>query len=165
MSANVSVEVGDKVIFVAEDLSEHRGVVARVRNAEHGVVDLDVAGAGPYANDLFAKGVHPAVEGGVVFRWKPTPAQEASADPGQEEEGSEPAEGEQEPGTDEAPVEGGERPDLGNTIIKETLEWVGDDPTRAQEALNAERTSDQPRATLIEALERVITGHQAEPTA
>lgn len=39
---------------------------------------------------------------------------------------------------------------------KEILEWVGDDPERAQRALDAELASDKPRKTLVEPLEELI---------
>lgn len=41
--------------------------------------------------------------------------------------------------------------------IREVLEWVGDEPIRAQAALDAERKQDRPRVTLIEDLERLAT--------
>jgi hypothetical protein len=39
---------------------------------------------------------------------------------------------------------------------KEVLEWVGDDSDRAVAALDAEEARDQPRSTLVTALEKVV---------
>lgn len=39
--------------------------------------------------------------------------------------------------------------------VQEVLDWVGDDPGRAQEALDAEQASDTPRTTLINQLESI----------
>lgn len=40
--------------------------------------------------------------------------------------------------------------------VQETLDWVGSDPAKAQEALNAEQAKESPRATLVDALDPVI---------
>ncbi len=45
--------------------------------------------------------------------------------------------------------------------VADVLEEVGDDPAEAQAALEAERTSKKPRATLIEKLERLADGGDA----
>ena len=37
------------------------------------------------------------------------------------------------------------------------LEWVGDDPDRAAEALAAEQAKDKPRSTLVKALEKAAS--------
>ena len=39
--------------------------------------------------------------------------------------------------------------------VSVVTEWVGDDPERAKQALRVERQKDNPRVTLVEALERV----------
>jgi hypothetical protein len=40
--------------------------------------------------------------------------------------------------------------------VAEVLEWVGDDSDRAVAALEAEEAADQPRTTLVAALEKVV---------
>lgn len=40
--------------------------------------------------------------------------------------------------------------------IAKVLDWVGDDPDRAQEALDVERESDNPRSTLVAQLEDIV---------
>ena len=42
--------------------------------------------------------------------------------------------------------------------IDEVMAWVGDDPARAQQALDAENDSANPRVTLVESLEAKIAG-------
>lgn len=39
----------------------------------------------------------------------------------------------------------------------DVLDWVGDDPDRAAEALAAEQAKDKPRSTLVKALEKVAS--------
>lgn len=38
--------------------------------------------------------------------------------------------------------------------VKDVLAWVGDDPDRAREALQAEQAKEQPRSTLVKQLEK-----------
>lgn len=45
--------------------------------------------------------------------------------------------------------------DTAQKTVDEVLEWVGDDPERAQEALSAEHASRRPRSTLIARLEEL----------
>lgn len=40
----------------------------------------------------------------------------------------------------------------------EVLAWVGDDPARAEQAIQAETTRDKPRSTLITKLEKIAGG-------
>jgi hypothetical protein len=40
--------------------------------------------------------------------------------------------------------------------VDQVLEWVGDDPQRARQAIEAERESDRPRSTLITAASEII---------
>lgn len=50
-------------------------------------------------------------------------------------------------------------PDTGpgpRRTVSETLDWVGDDPARAEEALDAERASDKPRTSLVTRLEDLM---------
>lgn len=44
---------------------------------------------------------------------------------------------------------------LGAGTVIEILEWVGEDPERAADALDAERLRDKPRSTLIASLEEI----------
>jgi len=67
--------------------------------------------------------------------WRP-------ADPGEPEEAEE---------GDDAPPE---ELDIDATAA-EVLAWVGDDPERAAEALEAERAKDKPRSTLVKSLEKL----------
>lgn len=39
--------------------------------------------------------------------------------------------------------------------VQEVLDWVGDDPARAQAALDAEEAKEEPRVTLLEKLEPI----------
>ena len=39
---------------------------------------------------------------------------------------------------------------------REVLEWVGEDPERAQFALDRENAGDEPRKTLIDKLEKLV---------
>ena len=60
------------------------------------------------------------------------------------------------PATDEEP-EPEESPtelDIDATAA-EVLAWVGDDPERAAEALEAEQAKDKPRSTLVKSLEKL----------
>lgn len=41
--------------------------------------------------------------------------------------------------------------------IKNVLAWVGDDTTKAQAALDAENSADEPRTTLVAKLEDIIS--------
>lgn len=41
------------------------------------------------------------------------------------------------------------------TTAAEVLEWVGDDPERAVEALEVEQAKDKPRSTLVKQLEKL----------
>lgn len=41
--------------------------------------------------------------------------------------------------------------------IEEISQWVGEDPARAQRALDAERERAQPRSTLVAALDKLVT--------
>ena len=54
-----------------------------------------------------------------------------------------------------APPEEGGVPD---GTIAEVMEWVGDDPVRAQQALDVENAAETPRSTLISQLEAIING-------
>lgn len=47
----------------------------------------------------------------------------------------------------------------------EVLAWVGNDPDRAQAALDAERERDAPRTTLTAGLERIAAQRQQTPAA
>jgi len=40
--------------------------------------------------------------------------------------------------------------------VQEVLDWVGEDKDRAQKALDAESSRDEPRTTLVSALEAVV---------
>lgn len=42
-----------------------------------------------------------------------------------------------------------------DATAKEVLAWVGDDPERAAEALDAEQAKDSPRSTLVKQLEKL----------
>jgi len=44
----------------------------------------------------------------------------------------------------------------------DVLAQVGDDPGKARLALEAERSSDKPRKTLVSALERLVNPHENE---
>lgn len=39
---------------------------------------------------------------------------------------------------------------------KELVDWVGDDPERAQRILDQENASDKPRKTVVEAMEKLL---------
>ncbi|MEW2451196.1 hypothetical protein AB0896_27185 [Streptomyces parvulus] len=39
--------------------------------------------------------------------------------------------------------------------VKDLLAWVGDDPSRAREVLDAEEAKDQPRTTLVKQLQKI----------
>jgi len=70
---------------------------------------------------------------------EPSPDDENDApDPAAEQDGDDPADS-----------------DLPAGTAADVLAWVGDDPTRAAEALAAEHGSDKPRSTLIARLEKV----------
>lgn len=56
-------------------------------------------------------------------------------------------------GLDEAPEPPGEL-DIDATAA-DVLDWVGDDPERASEALAAEQAKDKPRSTLVKQLEKL----------
>lgn len=43
------------------------------------------------------------------------------------------------------------------------LAWVGDDPERAKEALDAEQAKDKPRSTLVKQLEKTAAVEPAAP--
>lgn len=61
---------------------------------------------------------------------------------------------ERDSGTEGLPESGsGEVPDGNRDVV---LEWVGDDSDRAVAALEAEELRDQPRSTLVAALEKVV---------
>lgn len=45
------------------------------------------------------------------------------------------------------------------------LAWVGDDPERAAEALEAEQAKDKPRSTLVKQLEKTAAAEPAAPVA
>ena len=49
--------------------------------------------------------------------------------------------------------------------VDEVTSWVGDDAGKARKALSAEKKSDDPRSTLIEALEKVIEDDKAAKKA
>lgn len=49
-----------------------------------------------------------------------------------------------------------EEPSAPSGTTKEVLEWVGDDPVKAQLALDTELESDRPRVKLIEAVSGII---------
>lgn len=59
-------------------------------------------------------------------------------------------------GGDEAAALG----DEGVQSVEQVVEWVGGDPGRAQEALDWEHEArgDEPRVTLVRALQEVLTG-------
>lgn len=57
----------------------------------------------------------------------------------------------------------GEPPD--DATVDEVKAWVGDDPDRARQALDAEQQRDKPRTTLVDALERVGQQDHSEPAA
>lgn len=40
--------------------------------------------------------------------------------------------------------------------VADVLDWVGDDPVRAQAALDAEKAKDAPRSTLMASLEKLV---------
>jgi hypothetical protein len=61
-------------------------------------------------------------------------------------------------GTAEAVIDGQQVTDTPpEGTAAEILEWVADDPTRAQAALDAENERDNPRSTLIDSLEKVVS--------
>ncbi|MBR8638593.1 hypothetical protein KEF29_03085 [Streptomyces tuirus] len=69
-----------------------------------------------------------------------------------------------EPDADAGQGEGGEPPaelDIEGTA-KEVLAWVGDDPDRAAEALEAEQAKDSPRSTLVKTLQKIADAEDAE---
>jgi hypothetical protein len=39
---------------------------------------------------------------------------------------------------------------------KELIDWVGEDPERAQRILDQENASDKPRKTVVEAMEKLL---------
>lgn len=47
-------------------------------------------------------------------------------------------------------------------VAKDVLAWVGDDPDRADEALEAEQAKDSPRSTLVKALQKIADAEGAE---
>lgn len=63
---------------------------------------------------------------------------------------AEEAEGTEEEAEDTEEESGDEVPD---GTVDEVKEWVGDDPEKAQKALDAENESDTPRSTLVDHLE------------
>lgn len=59
---------------------------------------------------------------------------------------------------DEAPVveEANKAEDVPEGTAKEILEWVGDDPERAERAIAIEKTEKKPRTTLLADLSKVV---------
>lgn len=53
--------------------------------------------------------------------------------------------------------EGDAPPPTINATIAQLMEWVGDDPERAQQILDAENAKAEPRSTLVSQLEDLIT--------
>ena len=45
-----------------------------------------------------------------------------------------------------------------NGTAAQVIDWVGDDPARAREALEAEQAKDKPRSTLVKKLEELAGG-------
>jgi hypothetical protein len=56
----------------------------------------------------------------------------------------------------EGSAESGSGDQVPDGTIAEVLDWVGDDSDRAVAALEAEEARDQPRSTLVAALEKVV---------
>lgn len=56
-------------------------------------------------------------------------------------------------------------PEVPTGSASEVLAWVGNDPDRAQAALDAERERDAPRTTLTAGLERIAAQRQQPPAA
>ncbi|MGW4784226.1 hypothetical protein [Streptomyces sp. NPDC004230] len=54
----------------------------------------------------------------------------------------------------ETPVEAPEELDINGTAA-DVLAWVGDDPERAETALEQEQAKDRPRSTLVKQLEKI----------
>ena len=67
--------------------------------------------------------------------------QDDEADTGQTDEQPE--------GTDEETGQESEEDAPPEGTVDEVMEWVGDDPDKAQQALDAENESDAPRSTLV----------------
>lgn len=68
-----------------------------------------------------------------------------------------PADDSPEPGPEaEGSSESGSGDQVPDGPAKDVLAWVGDDSDRAVAALEAEETRDQPRTTLVAALEKVV---------
>lgn len=59
--------------------------------------------------------------------------------------------------TEDEQVDETEDDEVPEGSVDEVMEWVGDDPDRAQAALDAENESDSPRSTLVQKLESLTS--------
>lgn len=136
------------------------------RSSSGVIIEIDVPDAGlrrERHDEQVANGELVAVAGtprqvevpGGGYRWELD--DDAPAEPDPEPEGDEPAEDEGEAADgDEEPVDGDEPPD-GN--IDDVLDWVGDDPARARQALEVEQSeSGKGRSSLIGTLTGIAEG-------